>query len=88
MVNTRHSDTSSSSSSPSKKKETVTKWMNKIQVTAVPRRIQKYAPRANNTKFRKTKSTNEESVQVFKMLTGVLYLYRGQNPRAEFVRKV
>ena len=56
--------------------------------TAVPRRIQKYPAKANLTKYRKTKATNDESVQVIKMLTGTLYLYRGLNPRAEFLRKV
>jgi hypothetical protein len=60
----------------------------KSAVTAVPRRIQKYPNKGNLTKFRKTKATNDESVQVIKMLTGTLYLYRGMNPRAEFLRKV
>ena len=82
MANTRHTDTTKKASPPAKPAR------KKIEVTAVPRRIQKYAPKANLTKFRKTKSTDEESAQVYKMLTGVLYLYRGTNPRAEFVRKV
>ena len=60
-----------------------------LVVTALPRRIQKYAPKSNSTKFRKTKSTDDETVQVVKMLTGILYLYRGRGgARAEFVRKV
>jgi hypothetical protein len=31
---------------------------------------------------------NDESVVKVKMLTGTLYLFRGENPRAEFVRTV
>jgi hypothetical protein len=34
------------------------------------------------------KENNGETVVQVKMLTGTLYLYRGLNPRAEFVRSV
>jgi hypothetical protein len=34
----------------------------------------------------KKKFKKDENVVVVKMLTGTLYLYRGENPRAEFVR--
>ena len=53
-----------------------------------PRRIQKFAVRKHNTKFSKKNANPTETVEVVKMLTGILYLYRGSNPRAEFVRKV
>jgi len=36
--------------------------------------------------FRTKKLTKDENVKVVKMLTGTLYLYRGDRPRAEFVR--
>jgi len=42
--------------------------------------------RKPNTKF--TKKNADETVEVVKMLTGVLYLYRGERRRVEFVRKV
>lgn len=35
-----------------------------------------------------TEDENGETVIKVKMLTGTLYLYRGMNPRAEFVRIV
>jgi hypothetical protein len=34
----------------------------------------------------KKKLKKDENVVVVKMLTGTLYLYRGEKPRAEFVR--
>jgi len=39
------------------------------------------------SKGKKNKNANETVVKV-KMLTGTLYLYRGENPRAEFIRTV
>jgi len=36
--------------------------------------------------FKTKKIKKDENVKVVKMLTGILYLYRGQRPRAEFVR--
>lgn len=35
-----------------------------------------------------SRPTKDKNVTIVKMLTGTLYLYRGENPRAEFVRFV
>lgn len=53
-----------------------------------PKRIQKFSVRKPTTKFSKKNANPSETVEVVKMLTGILYLYRGTNPRVEFVRKV
>jgi hypothetical protein len=37
-------------------------------------------------KFKQKKVKMDENVTVVKMLTGILYLYRGDRPRAEFIR--
>ena len=36
--------------------------------------------------FKKKKIKKDENVKVVRMLTGTLYLYRGERPRAEFIR--
>mmetsp|Transcript_23836 Transcript_23836/g.47765 ORF Transcript_23836/g.47765 Transcript_23836/m.47765 type:complete len:289 (+) Transcript_23836:1-867(+) len=48
----------------------------------------KYRKSASSKKgvFPEKKATKDESVTVVKMFTGTLYLYRGERPRAEFVR--
>mmetsp|Transcript_30391 Transcript_30391/g.55808 ORF Transcript_30391/g.55808 Transcript_30391/m.55808 type:complete len:253 (+) Transcript_30391:36-794(+) len=43
-------------------------------------------PTRKKNLFKEKKIKKDENVKVVKMLTGTLYLYRGDRPRAEFVR--
>ena len=43
-------------------------------------------PTKKKNVFKTKKVKKDENVTVVKMLTGTLYLYRGDRPRAEFVR--
>ncbi|KAL9183200.1 hypothetical protein ACHAXT_004987 [Thalassiosira profunda] len=44
-------------------------------------------PARKRNLFKKKRIKKDENVTVVKMLTGTLYLYRGERPRAEFVRQ-
>ena len=77
-----------------KKAAIIKKQQHQGKVAPPPRRrraMEKFAVRkASTTKFTKknTGDNSNETVEVVKMLTGILYPYRGVNRRVEFVRKV
>ena len=81
LVETSSNESDSAKSSSSKSKKTKT-------VPASAKRIKgkngRFLPNPRPSK----KTANDETVVKVKMLTGTLYLYRGKNPRAEFVRSV
>ena len=86
----------SSATAPSKKKfkKPINKKANKVASTRIGTRSSRGSgaemvllpelPAKRNFKLKKVKK--DENVTVVKMLTGTLYLFRGDRPRAEFVR--
>ena len=96
MVTTRQTDSSVAVLAPTMPKTSMAKAsasasQAKKRVVArppVPRRVNRFAVKKINTKFTKKGGTDNETIEVVKMLTGTLYLYRGEHRRVEFVRKV
>ena len=68
------------------RQERIARRQAKIKQEHVPPKQQGDKSRSSNSKHVLGNDPNEEVIEV-KMLTGTLYLYRGLNRRAEFVRK-
>eukprot|EP00544_Gedaniella_sp_CCMP2646_P004128 CAMPEP_0202488554 /NCGR_PEP_ID=MMETSP1361-20130828/6568_1 /ASSEMBLY_ACC=CAM_ASM_000849 /TAXON_ID=210615 /ORGANISM="Staurosira complex sp., Strain CCMP2646" /LENGTH=214 /DNA_ID=CAMNT_0049118153 /DNA_START=24 /DNA_END=668 /DNA_ORIENTATION=+ len=68
------------------RQERITRRQAKIELEDVPPKRQRDKSQNSNNKHSLQDDPNEEVIEV-KMLTGTLYLYRGLNRRAEFVRK-
>lgn len=68
------------------RQERIARRQAKIDQEDVPPTRQNDKSRNSNNKHSLGDGTNEEVIEV-KMLTGTLFLYRGLNRRAEFVRK-